>query len=89
MIGNITPSELRSINVLMYLQKVAGFDVSFEEAIEGWRALSPAAQEQIITAFEAAEFIKTSYQMGRQHGDKTSQTLPETTTRERHDTSRN
>jgi tryptophan synthase beta subunit len=89
MIGNITPSELRSINVLMYLQRIAGIDVSFEEAIEGWRALSAAAQEQIITAVETAKFIKTSYQMGRQHGNKTSQTLQGTTTGERHSTDPN
>lgn len=59
MIGNITPTELRAVNMLMYLQNLAGFSVGFEAAIEGWRALSPYAQQQLTEAFETAQFIRT------------------------------
>lgn len=88
MIGNITPTELRAVDMLMYLQRIAGFSVGFEEAIEGWRALSPHAQQQLTTAFETAQFIKPGYSpIGGQHaGNPPSQSLQGATRGKRDDT---
>jgi hypothetical protein len=51
MVQHITPEELQHVNMLLFLQRMAGIQTGFSEMIDGWRALSEPAKESVIEAY--------------------------------------
>jgi hypothetical protein len=53
MVNHITPDELNKFNMLLFLQRRAGIETSFEDMFAGWRALSEPAKANVIEAYRA------------------------------------
>lgn len=68
MIRHITPDELSKVNMLMFLQRVAGIETSYGMLLEGWRSLSEPAKADVIEAYKAMTKGFISFEtVGRLH----------------------
>ena len=72
----VTEEEVAQVDMLLYLQQMAGIETTYEMALLGWRAMSEPAQRSIIRAYEHSMFLR-SYKSMEGTNDLSSSKAPE------------